>query len=249
MASVFGTRNALRGVPSFLPAKKRRHVYEKGADHRGERLQRRRGDPGGSENHDLPGGVRHERYHRPHRPEHHRGVRRAGGHPGVCGTAAGLRVPGYPARRGEDRHGVQRGHHPGHWGQAAGVPGGAHRGGSGDGGHQRLQPDAGQRPHRPDGGAVPPGGGDHPQYPRGGAAVRLCHWGRGRHAPGGGGHREHPARRGAGEGGPPVGGRRRPAVAAGAGPLVPGFPGGQPQQPRLRLHPVLRHRLLPGPGG
>ena len=36
---------------------------------------------------------------------------------------------------------------------------------SGDGGHQRLQPDAGQRPGRPDGGAVPPGGGDHPQYP------------------------------------------------------------------------------------
>ena len=42
--------------------------------------------------------------------------------------------------------------------------------------------------------------------------------------------------------------RRRPAVAAGGGPLVPGRPGGQPQQPRLRLHPVLRHRLLPGPG-
>ena len=52
---------------------------------------------------------------------------------------------------------------------------GKHRGGPGDGVHQRLRSHAGQRSHCPDGGALPPGCHHHPQYSRGPAAVRLCH--------------------------------------------------------------------------
>ena len=153
----------------------RRNVHEKGIDHRGQRLQRRRGHPGGSQDHDLPGRVRHERHYRPHRPEHHRACP-------ACLEAAPEFVEqqldcvfrGHPARRGEDRHGVQPGHHPGHRpAKLRAYRAGAHCGGPGDGGHQRLQPYAGQRPGGSGRGALPPGGGDHPQHSGGGAAVRL----------------------------------------------------------------------------
>ena len=193
---------------------------ENSPDHCGQRFQRRRRHPGGPENHDGERGVRDERHHRPDGPEHPGSDGHPGGDPRVSGPADRRGVRGYPPRRRQDRDGVLGGVGGGDRPAAAVLEGGEHRGGPGNGGHQRLGSDRDRRCNRPERAAAAPGHRSHPQHPGSRSALGAEDWVGSGDA---GGGRDHPP--GAGLRRPAEGRarhqrRQRPALVGGRAQMV-----------------------------